>query len=83
MVFLRFRETGITSLLQVTNGEVWLLAPAVVSGEQELLSSEQAEIRQKKSRMLQWTALPEPLAFNLKAHSVLGSGLKPHLPEWV
>lgn len=75
MVFLGFRETGITSLLQVTNGRVWLLAPtaaAVVSAEQELLSSEQAEIRQKKSRMSQCAAVLEPLVFNLTIHSVLG-----------
>lgn len=74
VVFLRFRETGITSLLQVTNGDVWLLAPtaAVGSAEQKLLSSEQAEIRQKKSRMPQNAALLEPLAFNLKIRSVLG-----------
>lgn len=74
MVFLRFWETGITSLLQVTIGDVWLLAPAaaVVSAEQKLLSSEQAEVRQKKSRVLQCAALLEHLAFNLKIHSVLG-----------
>lgn len=74
MVFLRFQETGITSLLPVTHGDAWLLAltAAAVSAEQKLLSSEQAEIRQKKSRMPQCAALLEPLAFNLKIHSVLG-----------
>lgn len=36
------------------------------------MSSEQAEIRQKKSRMPQCAALLEPLVFNLKIHSVLG-----------
>lgn len=70
MVFLQFRETGISSLLQVTNGDVWLLAPAaaVVRAEQKLLSTEQAEEEQDAP-----VCSPlEPLAFNLKIHSVLG-----------